>query len=440
MLRGKVWIVSICVVIFGFGLVTGFIGLPANAQEKVVITEWDEFGYEGDEAAGYAMDELLRRFEKKYPNIQVIRSIMGATLAIRASVRLALPAGAAPDVFCTWPAAAVLSGYAKAGYLYDLTSAAQQLGWFDKLPEIEIDRCSYNGRLYAYPQGWDLMVVYYNKDIFSELGLNVPENYAQFLTVGDKIKKAGYIPIAFGNKGQWPATNTLALLLALTAGKEKEEEVLFGNARWDRPEFVNAAKIFLDWVNRGYFPEGFNGMTYAEENVLFTSGQAAMNITGTWILQELTRSAPPFELGVFFFPQIYDDLPLATMTGEGAEWSISADTKHPEESIKFVNFLTLDENMDVWAEKGSVIPMRKNLDVSQFNVPELIKKVYRKGGSLMDVNGYDLHTTVSERVSYVLYNDLQKMLAGYLSPTEFSKHMQESWDEAKAAGEVWYPN
>ena len=37
------------------------------------------------------------------------------------------------------------------GNLFDLTEDAKNLGWFDQLPDLEIKRCSYDGKLYAYP-------------------------------------------------------------------------------------------------------------------------------------------------------------------------------------------------------------------------------------------------------------------------------------------------
>ena len=46
----------------------------------------------------------------------------------------------------------------------------------------------------------------YNKDIFKELGLEVPKTEAEFYAVLDKIKENGsYIPMALGTVDQWEA-------------------------------------------------------------------------------------------------------------------------------------------------------------------------------------------------------------------------------------------
>ena len=80
---------------------------------------------------------------------------------------------------------------------------SQLYGWFHKLPELEIKRCSYKGKLYAFPNEQDYIYVYYNKEIFKELRLKEPKTYEEFLRICDRTKQAGYIPIAFGNRAKW---------------------------------------------------------------------------------------------------------------------------------------------------------------------------------------------------------------------------------------------
>ncbi|MEX2444108.1 MAG: extracellular solute-binding protein [Alkalispirochaeta sp.] len=38
--------------------------------------------------------------------------------------------------------------------------------------------------------------VYYNQDVFDELGLDIPDTAEEFLEVAEEIKDAGYIPVA----------------------------------------------------------------------------------------------------------------------------------------------------------------------------------------------------------------------------------------------------
>lgn len=422
------------------GLIVFVSGTVILAQEQVTIKLWDQFGYEGSTAAGPAMDKLVDAYLKANPNVKIERTYVSQS-KIRDQVRLAFSAGNAPDAIYTWPAAAVLSGYARNGNLYDLSADAKALGWFDKLPDLEIKRCSYDGKLYAYPSEQDLMVVYYNHDLFDKLGLSEPSTYDEFLNICETLKTNGYVPIAFGNRDKWPATNTLSYLLALVAGKAKQEEVFFKDTAWNNDSYLEACNIFMDWANKKYFPEGFNGIDYGEANTLFSMGKAGMNITGTWVIQDMA-AIDGFKIDVFLLPQIKKDIPRATMTGEGSQWEVNAgsDTKVLQEVVKFLNYLYSDENMKTWIEEGYLVPIRKGgINLADYNVPDIVKKAYTVGNSMESDNGYDLHTTVPESVVETLYNSLQSMLSGSIAPEDFLKDMDTVWAKAKAAKEVWIP-
>lgn len=59
---------------------------------------------------------------------------------------------------------------------------------------------------------WMQKEFFYNKDIFNELGLEVPETWDQFIEVLDKIKASGMDPIAEGNQDKWPSAHYIGAL------------------------------------------------------------------------------------------------------------------------------------------------------------------------------------------------------------------------------------
>ena len=188
-------------------------------------------------------------------------------------------------------------------------------------------------------------------------------------------------------------------------------------------------------------PDGFNGIDYGEVNTLFSMGKAGMNITGTWIIQDIA-AIENFNVDVFFLPQIKADVPRATMTGEGSQWEVNAssDPKILQEVVKFLDYLYSEENDKIWIEEGYLVPIRKGgINLDGYNVPDLVKKAYKVGNSMEEVNGYDLHTTVPESVVETLYNSLQSMLGGSITPEDFLSEMDAVWAKAKEAREIWIP-
>ena len=407
--------------------------------ESVPVVQWDQFSNAGITAAGPAMEELIKVCEAALPDVNIERTVV-PSIGIRESYRLAVSADKTPDLGYTWPAASVLAGYARTGKVAPLNSYYDKYGW-DNVNAFYRGRNSYQGKLYAVPMEQDLMGVYYNKAMFAELGLEVPKTYAEFKTVVDKIKEAGKIPIAFGNRDRWPATNTLSLILGLTAGRAEEEKVFFGEEPWTNPKFKLAAETFQQWGKDGYFPKGFNGIGYDEANALFLGGRAAMNITGTWVLQDMARGAK-FDLGVFMLPPISDGVPPGTMWGEGSQWQVSAAASDAakDAAASYINCLTSKENRKTWVEKGYLVPIGTTAeDLKAWNTLPVVKDFYAEGLKTPDTNFYDLHTTVPESVTQVLYPELQKLASGDETPDSFLAAIQASWQAAIANGERWVP-
>lgn len=410
----------------------------AFAEENVVV-QWDQFSNAGITAAGPAMDELIKVCEASLKDVKILRTVV-PSIGIRESYRLAVSADKTPDLGYTWPAASVLAGYARTGKVAPLDDYYKKYGW-DNVNTFYRGRNSYQGKLYAVPMEQDLMGVYYNKAMFAELGLQVPKTYAEFKDVVEKIKAAGRIPIAFGNRDRWPATNTMSLIMGLTSGRAGEEKVFFGDEPWTNPKFKLAAETFQQWGKDGYFPRGFNGIGYDEANALFLGGRAAMTITGTWVLQDMARGAK-FDLGVFMLPPIAEDVPAATMWGEGSQWQVSASATQnvKDAAASYVNCLTSKENRKTWVEKGFLVPIGTTADeLKAWNTLPVVKEFYAQGLNTPDTNFYDLHTTVPESVTQVLYPELQKLVGGEATPDEFLAAMQASWKTAIDNGERWVP-
>ena len=411
--------------------------MAGAANAAAIVNQWDQFANSGPTAAGPAMDELIAACQKALPDITVLRTI-APSIGIRDVYRLAVSAKKTPDLAYTWPAASVLAGYARIGAIAPLDDYAQKYGW--KINDFETGRNSYKGHLYGYPLEQDLMGVYYNKDLFEKNGVKVPTTYAEFQAAVETFKKAGIVPIAFGNRDRWPATNTLSLILGDTVGRKAEEAVLFGSDKWTNPGFLKAAQTFADWAKNGYFPDGFNGIGFDEANALFTSGQAAMDITGSWAIQDIGGDAK-FNLGAFQLPPI-GDVPPGTMWGEGSQWQISATASQEtkDAAAAYLNCLVSPDKQQVWVEKGYLVPIGINpADIQGWNTLPIVKEFYKVGLADGNQNFYDLHTTVPESVTQVLYPELQKMVGGDSTPDQFLGAMQTAWDKAIANGERWTP-
>ncbi|MEZ5666106.1 MAG: ABC transporter substrate-binding protein [Alphaproteobacteria bacterium] len=152
------------------------------------------------------MEKIHQEFQAEHPCVVFRARCSVAVSRIRNAVELALTSGEAPDVFYSWPSGAGLTAYANAGYyLTDLTPYAEQYGWSDRLPQWAIERNSFQQALYAYPWEQDLEYVYYNTEIFAELGLAATAVVRGRVGLRDTASAAGLILISLGNQDLWPA-------------------------------------------------------------------------------------------------------------------------------------------------------------------------------------------------------------------------------------------
>ena len=167
-----------------------------------------------------------------------------------------------------------------------------------------------------------------------------------------------------------------------------------------------------------------------------------MTITGTWVLQDMARGATNFELGVFMLPPIVDGIAPGTMWGEGSQWQIaaSASQEAKDAAAAYLDCLLSPESRQVWVEKGYLVPIGTTVDeLAQWNTLPVVKEFYTQGLSTPATNFYDLHTTVPESVTQVLYPELQRLVGGETSADEFLEAMQAAWQAAIDNGERWVP-
>jgi len=131
--------------------------------------------------------------------------------------------------------------------------------------------------------------VYYNKQKFEEHGWTVPTTWDEFTQLLADIKAAGETPIAFGNLDGWNGIHEFSAVQHVLVDGEYINDFVYGvnDVSFDTPENRQAAEIMQEWVEAGYFTEGFMGIGYDDVTVLFKNGDGVLTITGSWLAGEL---------------------------------------------------------------------------------------------------------------------------------------------------------
>jgi raffinose/stachyose/melibiose transport system substrate-binding protein len=387
----------------------------ATAYAETTLKVWDQFSDEKDNAG---MQAFIAAFEAANPDIKIQRDVQSSD-DLRTVVQTALSSGSGPDVlyFDTGPGFA--GELAKAGLLMPLDDL-YAAGLDKHIYPWSKERTRFDGKVYGVGNEVEFIGVYYNTEMFAELKLEVPKSYEDFVKVSEAIKAAGKVPVSFGDQDGWPAFHIFSLFMNNGVGKEKLEQMMSGAASWDDPATVDAIKTFFVDANKaGYLLPSTTAVNYDDSRNFFTSGEAGMMITGTWLISDITTNAK-FKPGWFFLPKKGGGDPLPP-AGLGSGYFINSKTANADAAKKFITFLFDPANAKMWTEGMNRFPTYK-VDVSAANVPDLFKGA---ADALATVPmGYNIDVLMSDKFNTAMKDGFQAVLLDQKTPEDLAKELQ----------------
>ncbi len=399
------------------------------AQEKANILFWDQFGEEAT-----ALDDMVGVFNNAHPNIVVKRE---SQPNMRDILKTALSAGTGPDIMYYDTGPGFAGVLATADLLLPMDDAYAQYGWNDRFFGWTKSRCTFGGKVYGIGNELEFLGAFYNKKIFQDQGWSEPTSHDEMLALCEKAKAAKLVPIAFADQDKWPAYHEFSIFSSNIAGRDKLAQAISGKVPWNDDDFVSAIQMFFVDMNKaGYFIPDVNAVTYDDANMMFYSGKAAMDITGTWMVGNYTdpnTMADP--VGFFFYPSIGGKT-VAPPAGLGSGYFVSKATQHAEDCFQFLDYLMGKEAAKDWLEKLAKIPPIKGLKSSDYNLSDLMKfclDALQGGGENMS---YNIDVLTPDNFNTAMGDGFQEVLAGSKTAKQQADDLEKAMEEAKAAGKV----
>ncbi|MBQ7372082.1 MAG: extracellular solute-binding protein, partial [Blautia sp.] len=167
--------------------------------------------------------------------------------------------------------------------------------------------------LYVLPTNKNIEGIWYNKQIFADLGLEVPETVDQFMEVCAAVKEAGIQPLSCAGKEQWPITRQIGAYATQAGGRDLRVKAINGVVSWSDPAFLEAYQWLIDMGTNGYLGEGVTTVDSDTQNSLFLTGAAAMEYNGSWFTENLSSEQNTLgeDVGFFAFPTVEGGLGVA---------------------------------------------------------------------------------------------------------------------------------
>ncbi|MDX8368903.1 ABC transporter substrate-binding protein [Bacillus velezensis] len=373
-------------------------------------------------------EEAVKDFEAAHPDIHIQTEAV-LNDSYKDKVKVMLGTTSPPDIFFSWSDRFAYK-FIKGDKALDLSSYYQQdKDWSSQLVQSQIKPFTHDGKQYGVPWQMDAKSFFYNKDIFNTLHLKPPATWDELITVCEKLKENGYIPISFGTKAPWTISHYIGTLnQRMVDEKTRAKDYSPETGEFTDEGYVKALEKLQELLP--YFTKHVNSVDHEYVRQQFTSGKAAMIYAETAEI----KLVEPVNLGLFPFPKISGEKgsPRA-LTGSPEGFMISSKTKHPKEAMEFLQFLTskkMGEKLIKDVGKYSAVQGTATENNSTPIQREAVQDIVRAETM---VPWFDMDVDVE--IADVYAAGVQQMLGGTMTPREVMNSVQKAARQVKASSE-----
>ena len=367
-------------------------------------------------------DGVVEQLQEKYPNVTFTND-SGEEYNNKA--RLEFSSGGGYAMVLTDDLG--LTALREAGYLKEISAEVAERGWVDKQLEGATD--FYNqrtpGEEYTVGLNYAPIVVYYNKTIFEELGLEEPKTIGEYENILKVATEAGYIGAenCKDNINGW-------YIQSFVQNKAPFEDILKWYYLEDSPAsigtaFQESSEIVKKWSDAGYFRKDYEGIDYGDVPTLFGQGQTAMSLDGNWFLYDYENTG--LDVGVFAFPGVeeastdnYIINPVDAAFAIGAQVD---ETQHAV-AVDFIDLMLSPEVAEKWLPLGSIPSLKHEFsdDAASPLTQDLLEAIQgTHSGFYLD--------NVKPGFLEIFIKEMQLFLAGDQAATDMWNRIDEFWHE-----------
>ncbi|MBU3158451.1 extracellular solute-binding protein [Clostridium frigoris] len=300
-----------------------------------------------------AIKVLNDNFTKKYPNIKVkIDSVDSATYPNLVQTRIAASDAdiiaqqqfVANPVYTKGLDKPPFQQYVENGDFLDLSNEAFIKNYDQNAIK---DSSSFNGKVYAIPVSKvSYNGVFYNKTIFEQNKLKVPQTWDEFMSICKTLQDKGIAPLTAGGKDGWPIGAIAANAVVSTAISDPTS---YMKGLWAGNKKLNDAEslVIFDRLAQlsSYYEKGVMGVDYASVPGRFAAGKAAMLTDGAWQAPQIAKADPNLKFGYFPMPSTSKGSDVAQLKGKyDTLFAASGKSKNKDAELKWLAFMSEKEN------------------------------------------------------------------------------------------------
>lgn len=203
--------------------------------------------------------------------------------------RLQLLAGqdGLPVQYAAGNAPALTKTLAESGNVLDFQEKLTELDAIDNIEPAAISTIeNLYGGFNVLPYEYNIEGIWYNKQLFTDNGVEVPQTWDDLQDAAQTFSGAGVQPFSASGGQGWPITRLIGNYLFRSVGPDAMQKIADGEAKLTDPEYVEAAQAIADLGAKGYFGQGVGSIDTDTAVNQFMNGSAAMYYMGSWTLAD----------------------------------------------------------------------------------------------------------------------------------------------------------
>ena len=337
---------SICIVL---SMVLLWLGCQPADADQMRLSSWVS---SPSETAIF--ETVLEEFEASHPETPFKFEPIPGNYSEK--LQLMLGTNTAPDLFflkgMTAPSYMSFDILRPLDELIDQTADFNEADFFP----FAMDAFQYKGQQYGIPKDFNTYVLFYNKQLFADAGIDsLPKNWEELERISAALTKDKN---GDGKADQYgfivePLVEMVMPFVYQNGGSFQNEDGSLGIAD---PAFIEALEFYYGLYEKGIATMAQDeGVTWNGD--AFGRGIAAMAISGGWLMPFLKDNYPELDYGIVALPAGKQKATVAFTTA----YSSPKSTRFPEESWALMQYLVGKEGMTKWTKSGIAMPTRRSV-------------------------------------------------------------------------------
>ncbi len=390
----------------------------AATAGKLTIESW-----RNDDATIWK-EKIIPAFQAKHPDITVEFNPT-APKEYNAALNARLEGGTAGDIITCRPFDASLELFNK-GHLAALNDLPSMSTFSDVAKSAWTTD---DGKAtFCVPMASVIHGFIYNKDIFKEVGAEVPKTEEEFLAVLEKIKAGGtYTPLVMGTNDQWEAATMGFQNIGPNywKGEDGRKALIAGSGKLTDKAYIETFAALAKWGP--YLGEGYKAQTYPDSQNLFGLGKGAVYAAGSWDIS--TFRAQNVNMGAFAPPPPAgsSDCYISDHTDIGI--GMNAKSANAADAKTFLDWVGSEEFANIFANSLpgffplSSAPVKISDDVAQ-------EFVSWRGKCKSTIrNSYQILSRGTPNLENEMWNVSAQVINGAMAPDAAAKQLQDGLDK-----------